>query len=109
MCRAVRQAVPARRLQRKSAAMRSVPTPVARSVSRAPLRRDRHQADLRNSIPVRTDCLRLLLDQIGPIAKDVTDCATILEAIASHDVKDSTSVQREDYDFISALVDDVRG
>ena len=49
------------------------------------------------------------LDQIGPLAKDVTDCATILEAIASHDVKDSTSVQREDYDFTSALVDDVRG
>ena len=49
------------------------------------------------------------LDQIGPIAKDVTDCATSLEAIASHDVKDSTSVQREDYDFTSALVDDVRG
>ncbi len=49
------------------------------------------------------------LDQIGPIAKDVTDCATIVEAIASHDVKDSTSVQREDYDFTSALVDDVRG
>lgn len=49
------------------------------------------------------------LDQIGPIAKDVTDCATILEAIASHDVKDSTSMQREDYDFTTALVDDVRG
>mgnify|MGYP005870051431 FL=1 len=49
------------------------------------------------------------LDQIGPIAKDVTDCATILEAIASHDVKDSTSVQREAYDFTAALVDDVRG
>lgn len=49
------------------------------------------------------------LDQIGPIAKDVTDCATILEAIASHDVKDSTSVQREDYDFTTALVDGVRG
>ena len=46
------------------------------------------------------------LDQIGPIAKD---CATILEAIASHDVKDSTSVQREAYDFTAALVDDVRG
>ena len=49
------------------------------------------------------------LDPLGPIAKDVTDCATILEAIASHDVKDSTSVQREDYDFTTALVDDVRG
>lgn len=49
------------------------------------------------------------LDQIGPVAKDVTDCATILEAIASYDPKDSTSVKREDYDFTSALVDDVKG
>ncbi|MCR1919833.1 Asp-tRNA(Asn)/Glu-tRNA(Gln) amidotransferase subunit GatA [Frisingicoccus caecimuris] len=49
------------------------------------------------------------LDQIGPVAKDVTDCATILEAIASYDPKDSTSVQREEYDFTSALVDDVKG
>ncbi len=49
------------------------------------------------------------LDQIGPIAKDVTDCAVILETIASHDPKDSTSVKREDYDFASALVDDVKG
>ena len=48
------------------------------------------------------------LDQIGPIAKDVTDCAAILEIIASHDVKDSTSVERE-YDFTSALADDVKG
>ena len=48
------------------------------------------------------------LDQIGPIAKDVTDCATILEIISSHDKKDSTSVERE-YDFTSALVDDVKG
>lgn len=49
------------------------------------------------------------LDQIGPLAKDVTDCATILEVIASHDEKDSTSVAREDTDFTSALVDDVKG
>lgn len=49
------------------------------------------------------------LDQIGPVAKDVTDCATILETIASYDKKDSTSVQREDYDFTTALVDDVKG
>lgn len=49
------------------------------------------------------------LDQIGPVAKDVTDCAAILEAIASHDRKDSTSVQREDYDFTSALTEDVKG
>jgi aspartyl-tRNA(Asn)/glutamyl-tRNA(Gln) amidotransferase subunit A len=49
------------------------------------------------------------LDQIGPVAKDVTDCAAILETIASYDPKDSTSVKREDYDFTSALVDDVKG
>ena len=49
------------------------------------------------------------LDQIGPIAKDVTDCATILEAISSYDKKDSTSIQREDLDFTSALVADVKG
>ena len=49
------------------------------------------------------------LDQIGPMAKDVTDCATILETIASYDPKDSTSVKREDYDFTSALTEDVKG
>ena len=49
------------------------------------------------------------LDPIGPIAKDVTDCATILEAISSYDKKDSTSIQREDLDFTSALVADVKG
>lgn len=49
------------------------------------------------------------LDQIGPIAKDVTDCATILETIASYDTKDSTSVKREDYHFTDALTDDVKG
>lgn len=49
------------------------------------------------------------LDQIGPVAKDVTDCATILEAIASYDTKDSTSIKRESYNFTSALVDDVKG
>ncbi len=49
------------------------------------------------------------LDQIGPVAKDVTDCATILEAISSYDSKDSTSVKRESYDFTSALKDDVKG
>ena len=49
------------------------------------------------------------LDQIGPLAKDVTDCATILEAIASYDEKDSTSQKREDTDFTKALVNDVKG
>lgn len=49
------------------------------------------------------------LDQIGPLTKDVTDCATVLETIASHDPKDSTSMKREDTDFTSALVADVKG
>lgn len=49
------------------------------------------------------------LDQIGPLCKDVTDCATIMEAICSHDSKDSTSAKRDDNDFTKALVDDVKG
>lgn len=49
------------------------------------------------------------LDQIGPLCKDVTDCAAILEAIAVHDKKDSTSVLRQDTDFTSALKTDVSG
>ena len=49
------------------------------------------------------------LDQIGPLGRDVTDCAAVLEAIAAHDTKDSTSVERRDTDFTSALTEDVRG
>ena len=53
------------------------------------------------------------LDQIGPLTKNVTDCATVMEAIASHDAKDSTSIDRaaigKDTDFTSALIEDVKG
>lgn len=53
------------------------------------------------------------LDQIGPLTKDVTDCATVMEAIASYDTKDSTSIDRaaigKDTDFTSALIEDVKG
>lgn len=49
------------------------------------------------------------LDQIGPLTKDVTDCAAVLEAISSHDPKDSTSLERKDLDFTSALTEDVKG
>lgn len=49
------------------------------------------------------------LDQIGPVARSVSDCAAVLEAIASHDKKDSTSIRREDDDFTGALVDEVKG
>ena len=48
------------------------------------------------------------LDQIGPIAKNVSDCAAVLDIIAGKDQKDSTSMERE-LDFSSALVDDVKG
>ena len=49
------------------------------------------------------------LDQIGPVAKNVSDCVTLLEVISSHDEKDSTSVKREDSDFTKHLVKDVKG
>lgn len=49
------------------------------------------------------------LDQIGPLTRNVSDCAAVLEAITSHDLKDSTSVARQDTDFTSALVTDVTG
>lgn len=48
------------------------------------------------------------LDQIGPLTKDVRDCAAVLDAIASYDEKDSTSMKRE-YDFSAALKQDVKG
>lgn len=49
------------------------------------------------------------LDQIGPVAKNVEDCAAVLEVISGHDPKDSTSIRREDTDFLSALTGDVKG
>ncbi|MCM1326912.1 MAG: Asp-tRNA(Asn)/Glu-tRNA(Gln) amidotransferase subunit GatA [Bacteroidales bacterium] len=49
------------------------------------------------------------LDQVGVITKDVTDCAAVLETIASYDAKDSTSVKRQDTDFASGLTEDIEG
>ena len=49
------------------------------------------------------------LDQIGPITKDVRDCATLLNIIAGHDEKDSTSYNKEKVDYIKALKGDVKG
>ena len=49
------------------------------------------------------------LDQIGPITKDVTDCAMVLNAIAGHDASDSTSIPREVPDYTSALTGDIKG
>lgn len=49
------------------------------------------------------------LDQIGPLTKNVADCAAVLDAIASYDPKDSTSIKRDAYEFSSALTEDVKG
>ncbi|MBQ0001399.1 MAG: aspartyl/glutamyl-tRNA amidotransferase subunit A, partial [Clostridiales bacterium] len=49
------------------------------------------------------------LDQIGPVAKDVKDCAALLEIISGKDTKDSTSLDRTDLDFLSELTEDVKG
>lgn len=49
------------------------------------------------------------LDQIGPLTKDVTDCALLLAAIAGHDRRDSTSVPRPVPDYTAALRTDVEG
>lgn len=49
------------------------------------------------------------LDQIGPIGRTVSDCAALLEIIAGHDAKDSTSVPELAGNYTDALVDDVKG
>jgi len=49
------------------------------------------------------------LDQIGPITKDVEDNAMLLNIIAGHDKKDSTSANVEKKDYTKALVNDVKG
>lgn len=49
------------------------------------------------------------LDQAGPVAKDVADCAAVLDVMASYDRKDSTCVKREEYCFSRALKEDVKG
>lgn len=49
------------------------------------------------------------LEQIGPVARDVRDCAAVLEVLASYDCKDSTSVRREKMELMKELTGDVRG
>jgi aspartyl-tRNA(Asn)/glutamyl-tRNA(Gln) amidotransferase subunit A len=49
------------------------------------------------------------LDQIGPLTKDVEDCAIMMNAIAGYDPKDSTSVQTDVPDYKRSLVKDIRG
>ena len=49
------------------------------------------------------------LDQIGPMTKDVTDAALVLNAIAGYDAKDSTSVDRPVPDYTTSLIPDLKG
>lgn len=49
------------------------------------------------------------LDQIGPLTKDVTDCALVMNAIAGHDPMDSTSANVEYPDYTKALVNNIKG
>ena len=49
------------------------------------------------------------LDQIGPVGKDVTDCAVTLGAIAGYDPRDSTSLNLPSADFAAGLTGDING
>ncbi len=49
------------------------------------------------------------LDQIGPVTRDVTDCALVLNAIAGHDPMDSTSAGYQPPDYRECLVPDIKG
>ena len=49
------------------------------------------------------------LDQVGPITKDVRDCAMLLNIIAGHDPKDTTSVDIGERDYTKSLKNDVKG
>ena len=49
------------------------------------------------------------LEQIGPITKDVKDCAMLLNVIAGHDERDSTSANVEKQDYVKALRNNVKG
>lgn len=49
------------------------------------------------------------LDQIGPITKDVQDCALVMNVISGHDPKDSTSAPVDVPDFTRYLVNDIKG
>ncbi len=49
------------------------------------------------------------LDQIGPLTKDVTDCALVMNAIAGYDARDSTSVRYPVPDYTRQLIPDIKG
>ncbi len=49
------------------------------------------------------------LDQVGPLARDVEDCAILLQAVAGYDPADSTSVDTPVPDYLTTLKDGVKG
>jgi len=49
------------------------------------------------------------LDQIGPLTKDVTDCALVMNAIACYDSRDSTSVPQPTPDYTQCLTGNIKG
>jgi len=49
------------------------------------------------------------LDQVGPLTRDVTDCAIMLGAVSGHDPKDSTSVDIAVPDYRAALTGTIKG
>ncbi|MEY8337010.1 Asp-tRNA(Asn)/Glu-tRNA(Gln) amidotransferase subunit GatA [Lachnospiraceae bacterium 62-35] len=49
------------------------------------------------------------LDQIGPVGRNVSDCAAVLEEITAYDTKDSTSIKRKETDFTQALAEGIKG
>ena len=49
------------------------------------------------------------LDQIGPITKDVTDAALLLDLIAGHDERDTTSYDIPKKDYTKSLKKDIKG
>ncbi len=49
------------------------------------------------------------LDQIGPVGRDIKDCAAVLEIISGHDLKDSTSIKDSVFDFSNSFTGDAKG
>ena len=104
MCREVPPAAPVPQSRRGKCRMRSGRIREDRSASR------RHSAGVTGLKPTYGTVSRYglvaygsSLDQIGPVAKDTSDCAAVLEMIASHDKKDSTSLERTDTDLLLHL------
>ena len=51
----------------------------------------------------------LSLDQIGPLARNISDAVAVLEVISGYDSRDFTSIRKKKYSYSQALVDDVKG